>query len=144
MTEPCILILEDDADRIAQFNGVLARLASGMPVFWYRSAKAMVREIGEFLGRTAFISLDHDLEPLPGEEELGEGIDVTRHLATLPPACSVIIHTSNSDRAYWMMDDLERAGWKHLRVPPLGDDWVEADWCRAARHCLRRFQRRRA
>jgi hypothetical protein len=144
MTEPCILILEDNADRITQFTGVLARLASDMPVLWYRSAKAMVREIGEYLGRVAFMSLDHDLEPYPGEEDLGEGVDVTRHLATLRPACPVIIHTSNSDRASWMMADLERAGWKCVRVPPIGDDWVESDWCRAVGRCLKRFQRRRA
>ena len=142
MTEPAILILEDNADRIAQFTGVLARLASGMPVFWYRSAKKMAREIGEFLGRAAFMSLDHDLEPRPGVEELGEGIDVTRHLATVRPACPVIIHKSNSDRASLMIGDLERSGWYYLRVPPIGDDWVELDWGGAVRRCLRRFHRR--
>ena len=133
-----ILILEDDADRIARFNGVLKEICPGIPIRFWRSAPRMVREIGDCLSGACLISLDHDLEPEPGSrEDPGEGVEVTRHLATIRSTCPVIVHTSNTDRGRVMMSDLLEGGWKARRVTPIGADWIETSWKRGVEFLLK-------
>jgi hypothetical protein len=62
---------------------------------------------------------------------------LVQHLAALPPVCPVIVHTSNGERATWMVGELELGGWEFHRVPALGDDWIERDWRRTVRDLLR-------
>src|ERR1700761_2295852 len=97
----------------------------------------MIRELPAVLPATRIISLDHDLEP-EGAVDPGTGGDVAVHLAALGPSCPVLIHSANSERAAWMMDLFESAGWERHRVPPLGDDWIEVDWRRLVRRLLKR------
>ena len=79
------------------------------------------------------------LDPEEGQTaDPGTGWDVTKVLAALPPACPVIIHTSNGERATWMMGEFDLGGWQYDRVPPLGDDWIERHWRRVVRRLLKR------
>jgi hypothetical protein len=124
-----LLMLEDDGERIERFSAVLKVIAPAMPLVVWRSAKQMVREVAPFLSTARLISLDHDLEPLAGDEEdPGDGIEVARFLAERPPVCPVIIHSSNGTRSDWMVGELELGGWNYKRVAPIGDDWIEAYW----------------
>jgi hypothetical protein len=99
----------------------------------------MLREVEALLPAARLISLDHDLDPEDGaSDDPGTGWEVAKFLATLPPVCPVIVHTSNGERGDWMMGEFELAGWKHHRVAPLGDDWIERDWRRLVRRILKR------
>lgn len=134
MTAPVVLMLEDDAERLACFRTVAARL--GVDLVSWPDAHRMIAEVGPFLPTAALISLDHDLEPT-GDSDPGDGLLVAKHLATLAASCPVIIHTSNGARGEMMQGEFDLAGWTHHRVPPFGDDWIEADWFRIVRRLLR-------
>jgi hypothetical protein len=134
-----LLMLEDDADRIRRFRAVLRRLDCDLRLLIWRNAWTMIREVAGYLPQARMISLDHDLEPEEGETtDPGTGWDVAQHLAMQPPVCPVLIHTSNGERATWMMGEFELEGWEYHRVPPLGDDWIERDWRRVVCRVLRR------
>ncbi|MEO0476586.1 MAG: cyclic-phosphate processing receiver domain-containing protein [Planctomycetota bacterium] len=80
------------------------------------------------------VSLDHDLamdDPL-------DGLDVTRELLLLPleQLPSVIVHSSNGERAAIMMGEFELAGWRAERVLPFGKHWIEDDWLATVRERL--------
>ena len=137
-----MLMLEDNAERIARFQAVLVEIAPSLPVQIWRDAWTMLREMEAFLPVARLISLDHDLEPEHASApDPGTGWDVTKVLAALPPVCPVVIHTSNADRSSWMCGEFELGGWEYYRVPPLGDDWIEVDWRRIVRKVLRRAAR---
>lgn len=129
-----ILMLEDDFERLDRFEAVAAKLGAEL-VSW-ADANVMLAELAPHLPTADLISLDHDLFPFR-DIDPGDGLDVAKHLAALKPACPVIVHTSNRVRGDMMMGEFELAGWEHHRVPPLGDDWIEADWFRLARRLLR-------
>ncbi|MCE9565061.1 MAG: hypothetical protein K8U57_23770 [Planctomycetes bacterium] len=130
-----LLMLEDDAERMTRFQAVIARLDVELIV--WRDAHCMIAELAAFLPAARLISLDHDLEP-ESDTDPGDGLDVAKHLANLSPMCPVIIHTSNGVRGDSMTGELELAKWKHHRVMPLGDDWIEVDWYAIARRVLRK------
>ena len=87
----------------------------------------MVRDLPDLLKQARFISLDHDLFTECGYDP-GDGVDVARCLAEQTPTCPVVIHSSNSPRAYIMTGILELEGWQVERSVPLGDNWIEEDW----------------
>jgi len=138
-----ILLLEDDADRLTRFRTVVPRIDACLELQHWSDARAMIREIERYLPQARLVSLDHDLEP--GEESAGtdpgDGLEVAKFLAALPPACPVIIHSSNSQRSLWMAGEFELGGWYCRRVAPIGEDWIERDWRHLARKLLRRTQR---
>src|ERR1700676_2503420 len=108
-----LLMLEDNAERLQRFAATLRRIEPALPLRVWRSAWAMIREVEPLLPSARLISLDHDLDPEEGEStDPGTGWDVTKFLAALPPACPVIIHTSNGERATWMMGEFELGGWR--------------------------------
>ncbi|MDB5340970.1 MAG: hypothetical protein JWN70_6589 [Planctomycetaceae bacterium] len=133
-----ILMLEDEAERLERFSAVLGELAPRLPLKTWRNAHAMIREAGPFLASATMISLDHDLEPEEGCSDPGDGYLVAQWLTSQPIVRPIIIHSSNTERALWMAGEFELAGWKHWRVGPLGDDWVEVDWRHAVRRILKR------
>jgi hypothetical protein len=55
-------MLEDNAERLERFAGVLRVLEPELPLRVWRDAHAMIREAGPLLALSALISLDHDLE----------------------------------------------------------------------------------
>jgi hypothetical protein len=122
------LLLEDNAERLARFVAVLQAIDPTLPLRAWRDAHAMIREAGPLLSSTRLISLDHDLEPELGEPDLGDGYIVTKWLVSQPMVRPVIVHSSNSERAAWMAGEFDLARWRHWRVAPLGEDWIESDW----------------
>src|SRR6476469_5957635 len=121
-------MLEDSAERLERFAAVLRHLDPELPLRVWRDAHAMVREAGPLLPSARLISLDHDLEPTTGESDPGDGYMVAQWLVTQPVVRPVIVHTSNGERSSWMAGAFDLGGWRHWRVIPFGDDWIEAEW----------------
>src|SRR4051794_39820962 len=92
MSVPIVLMLEDDDEGIDRFEVVAVKL--GVELISWPDANVMLAEMGQFLHTASLISLDHDLFPFR-DIDPGDGLDVAKHLATLLPACPVIVHTSN-------------------------------------------------
>src|SRR5260370_18733544 len=98
-----ILILEDNEDRIRAFEAAVAQLGANLGVKFWCDARGFVAECDQFLPDAALISLDHDLNPAgPNERDPGTGLDVAQFLGRLPSICPVILHSSNTDRAWSM------------------------------------------
>jgi ADP-ribosylglycohydrolase len=132
-----ILILEDNDERIAAFQKAAAELGDGIELKVWRDAPSMMAECEAFFPTAAIISLDHDLNPMPGAiVDPGTGVDVARFLGDFMPVCPVVIHSSNTDRAYSMLNELRFAGWIVDRVGPIGADWIETTWLRSVRRLL--------
>ena len=128
-----VAILEDNDERTEAMRECLSRLVDPRDIQFFKSAPQMADWLREHLDRVRVISLDHDLDPVPGPDgkaiEAGDGRDVANYLATQRPACPVIIHTSNSDGASSMRFALEDAGWTVIRVLPLdGMAWISTRW----------------
>ena len=132
-----ILILEDNDERSAAFQKTVDAMGGGFKLKIWRDAPSMIAECEAFFPTAALISLDHDLNPLPGATaDPGTGVDVARFLGDFLPVCPVLIHSSNIDRVYSMHNELRFAGWTVDRVGPLGTDWIERSWLRTARQLL--------
>ncbi len=132
-----VLLLEDEADRIRRFSTALRRIEPGLPLLVWRDAHRMSREVGNHLGSARLISLDHDLEPQPGDPpDLGDGMVVAKALVSHRQPCPVIIHSSNGTRSDWMAGEFELAGWSYRRVAPIGERWIEEYWRSVARELL--------
>jgi hypothetical protein len=123
-----LLMLEDNAERVERFVAVLRAVAPDLPFRVWGDANVMIREAGPLLASARLISLDHDLEPGPGAPDPGDGYMVAEWLVSQAIVRPVIVHSSNGERARWMAGSFDLAGWRHERVVPLGEDWVESDW----------------
>src|SRR5206468_4333813 len=127
-------------ERIAAFQKTVAALGDGFELKVWRDAPSMIAECEAFFPTTALISLDHDLNPMPGATvDPGTGVDVARFLGDFMPVCPVLIHSSNTERVYSMHNELRFAGWLVDRVGPLGTDWIETSWLRGARRLLAEY-----
>jgi ADP-ribosylglycohydrolase len=134
-----ILILEDNEERIAAFQHIIAGLGDGFALKIWRDAPSMITECEPFFSSTVLISLDHDLNPAPGAAaDPGTGVDVAKFLAECRPVCPVIIHSTNAERAHSMHNELRFADWIAERVGPIGNNWVETLWLRKVREFLSR------
>ena len=127
-----VAILEDDTRRVTAMQACLARLLPAAQQVFFDEAGAMISWLGQNLGQVVLISLDHDL-PLRDESgqtiDCGTGRDVVDYLATVPPTCPVIVHSSNIDRAPGMFFALKASGWPCIRVCPCDDlTWISAGW----------------
>ncbi len=132
-----VLILEDNDERIAAFQQAVATLGDGFELKVWRDAPSMIAECEAFFPTAALISLDHDLNPMPGAiADPGTGVDVARFLGDFIPVCPVLIHSSNTDRVYSMHNELRFAGWMVDRVGPMGTDWIGTSWLRSAQRLL--------
>src|SRR5579871_6576737 len=136
-----ILILEDNDERIAAFERTVAALGDGFELKVWRDAPAMCAECEACFPSTVLISLDHDLNPAPGSKtDPGTGLDIARFLADFVPVCPLLIHSSNTDRAYSMQNEFRFAGWMAERVGPIGTNWIETSWLRRVREMLAEHQ----
>src|SRR5262245_32778355 len=133
-----LLMLEDNAERVERFAAAVRAIDASLALMVWRDAKAMIREVGPHLGAARLISLDHDLEALAGDPDPGDGLEVAKFLVSQPVVRPVIIHTSNGRRAEWMAGEFDLAGWRHWRVAPLGEDWIEVDWRRLVKRLLKK------
>ena len=135
MRDHMILILEDNGERIAAFEEAVR--AMGATIRLWRDAPTMLAECADCLPFANLISLDHDLMPAtPDSPDPGTGLEVAEFLATFPPACEVIIHTTNIERRWSMHNELRHAGWKTTIVAPLTPDWIKTSWSAAARTAI--------
>ena len=134
-----LLMLEDDDDRIRRFRAALRRIAPDFPLVVWPDAHRMCLEVGPYLPDARLISLDHDLDPPPGESsDPGDGLIVAKFLVNHPQPCPVLIHSSNGTRSDWMAGEFELAGWHHRRVAPIGERWIEEYWLVVVRELLGR------
>jgi ADP-ribosylglycohydrolase len=135
-----ILILEDNEERIAGFQSAVAALGPEFDLKIWRDAHTMIAECEAFFPSAALISLDHDLNPLPGfQGDPGTGLDAARFLGDFLPVCPVLIHSSNTERVWSMHNDLRFGGWSVDQVGPLGTDWIETSWLTRVRQLLAQF-----
>src|SRR6266513_2085646 len=106
-----ILILEDNDERIVAFRKSVAALGDDCELKVWRDAPSMIADCEALFPTAALISLDHDLNPMPGVTvDPGSGVDVARFLGDFMPVCPVLVHSSNTDRVYSMHNELRFAG----------------------------------
>jgi ADP-ribosylglycohydrolase len=135
-----ILILEDNDERIAGFKEAVAALGEGFELRIWRDAPSMISECLEYFPTAALICLDHDLNPQPGATaDPGTGLDVANFLGDFLPVCPVLIHSSNIDRVYSMLNELRFGRWIVDRIGPLGADWIKTTWQRRMRELLAEY-----
>src|SRR5262245_50030208 len=135
-----VLILEDNDERIAAFQEAAARFGKNFTLKVWRDAPSMIAECEEFFPTAALISLDHDLSPAPDATVgPGTGLEVAQFLGDFLPVCPVLVHSSNVDRVYSMLNELRFAGWTADRVEPHGSDWIRSSWPQAARRFLDQY-----
>jgi hypothetical protein len=125
-------ILEDDPNRIVAMRACLAETLPGIGVVFFEDAQKMIAWLAEHLGEVVLISLDHDL-PLRTQEgrtiDCGTGRQVADYLASVPPTCPVIVHSSNGHCAPGMVFALTDACWPCSCVYPCNDTaWVVGAW----------------
>lgn len=132
-----LLLLEDNAERIAAFEAVVRQLGDDWQMRVWRDAPTMIAECEDCFDDTHLISLDHDLNPQPGApRDPGTGLEVAKLLASHIPFCPVIIHSTNADCAWSMHNELRFGGWTVERFGPIGDDWFRKLWLPKARELL--------
>lgn len=126
MAQRIILILEDDASRVARFE---AALGDAWQVIQRPNVTEMIGVTKKSLASADLLSLDHDLyDPAHPDVDPGDGLEFVRWLVDQEPMRPVIIHSSNTNRAKIMIGDLDLAKWTAELVMPISDDWVENDW----------------
>jgi hypothetical protein len=132
-----VLILEDKPERQAEFERIATTLGEQFQVLIWDDANRMRKECERFLPRAALISLEQDLDAKPGvASDPGSGLDVAKFLAEKAPVCPVIVHTSNTDRSFSILNELRFADWRVDRVGPIGERWIEKYWTPKAREML--------
>jgi len=129
-----IIILEDNVERTRDFEAAVASLGPDYRLRLWHDAPAMMAECLPVLPECCLISLDHDLNPMPGAiQDPGTGLEVAELLARQKPVCSVIIHTSNNERRWSMHNEFRFGGWSVEIVPPFGEGWIYQSWLPRAR-----------
>ena len=132
-----VLILDDKSERRAEFERLAPTLGDDFEVLIWDDANRMQKECERFLSRAALISLENDLDGKPGAcSDPGTGLDVAKFLAEKKPVCPVIVHTSNTDRSFSILNELRFADWRVDRVGPFGERWIEKYWARKAKEML--------
>ena len=132
-----IILLEDNPERVRQFESAVAQLAPDYRLRIWRDAERMMTQCHKDLADVALISLDHDLNKEKEDSpDPGDGVQVAEFLARLPNLCPVILHTSNAERVWSMHNAFRFGGWKTEQVMPFGDDWITRHWLPKARLLL--------
>ncbi len=117
-----ILVLEDDEKRIRQFLQATKGLGDNYEGKVWRNAYTMRSECEDFFPSAALISIPDRL--------------IASFLAECRPVCPIIIHTSNTDQAASMENDLRFADWITESIVPTGENWIEEKWLKRVRDLL--------
>ena len=142
MKRKMILILEDNPERLRQFEAAMSQLGPLYRLRTWCDANRMIAECDEMLADAALISLDHDLNKEHEDSaDPGDGVQAARFLAALPQICPVILHTSNTERVWSMHNEFRFGGWECERVAPLGEDWINRSWLSMASALLEKIAR---
>ena len=129
MSRNLILILEDNDDRIKDFQSVVESFGKDFSLRIWNDAPSMIAELPSVLDEASLISLDHDLNPRTNDvTDPGTGLEVAEFLAKHSPVCPVLIHSTNFEKAWSMYNELRFGGWQVDRVGPIGDDWIRLLW----------------
>jgi hypothetical protein len=124
-----ILILEDNEDRIRNFQGAVKSLRGNYSDRIWFDAPNMIKDLPTVLNQAGLISLDHDLNPQPNvAADPGTGLEVAEFLAKLSPVCPILIHSTNYEKAWSMHNEFRFGGWQVDRVGPIGNDWLQSLW----------------
>ena len=127
-----VAILEDNGGRIAQMQACLAEALPGIPSVFFANAREMISWLQQHLGEVLLISLDHDLPLLDANRrpiDSGDGRMVADFLASKPPTCPVIVHSSNTECAPGMSFALKEKKWPTVRIVPYEDQaWIRDAW----------------
>ena len=124
------LVLEDNSNRTAAFQNAAKLCRQSEEIRIWRIAAQMIQELPKLLSRATLLSLDHDLyKQRESDPDPGCGRDVANFLARQKPLCPVIIHSTNTDAAWGMHNELTSAGWKIEIIHHLDEaDWIETRW----------------
>jgi hypothetical protein len=136
-----IVILEDNQDRQAVMADCLADRFYQYDARFFKTSSEIIHFLEEHLSETIVISLDHDLELIPGKNgqtiDGGTGREVANYLAGKSPVCPVVIHSTNSAAVLGMEMVLQNSRWRTTRVIPWGDlEWIPSQWFRAIRQAI--------
>ena len=136
-----IVILEDNLDRRLVMLECLQDRFSQYDVRFFVTAGELIAHLRTHLDQVLVIALDHDLDLIPIDPrrniDPGSGRDVADFLATVPPVCPVLIHSTNVPAAFGMKTALEEADWICERViPGPGEDWIRDDWFPQLRNAI--------
>ena len=124
-----ILMLEDESDRLTRFDSAISKLGEAVEWRHWRTAEEFIAGFKSTDRPPGLICLDHDLfTDHPDDPDPGDGRDVAEFMATQPPCCHVIIHSSNAHAADSMFFTLSDANWDVEKIAPLGQDWIESYW----------------
>jgi CheY-like chemotaxis protein len=129
-----ILVLEDNDDRIHAMRDIVSDRLGEFDIRFFKSCQEMQDAITEDgLADVALISLDHDLEMLPGPEgrmiDPGTGVEMAMWLKPQQPQCPVIVQTTNTVGGKEMVRLLRHGGWHVDRVVPHdGEAWIPSIW----------------
>lgn len=133
-----LLILDDDRVRLRGFDAIAPLLGKEWEIKAWRDAPSMISEVDLLLSRAHLISLDHDLyKDSESDPDPGSGRVIADHLAKRDPVCPVIIHSTNTDAAWGMHNELKAGGWRVELVHHLSQTtWIEDLWLPVARQIL--------
>jgi CheY-like chemotaxis protein len=136
-----IVILEDNSDRRSEMERCLRDRFRHYESVFFDDAKLMRVFLETNLASTLVISLDHDLEPKSQHNgkplDPGTGRQLADFLVQQPPACPIIIATTNSAAGDGMEFVLREAHWETHRVYPWGDlEWISSQWFRTVRNAI--------
>ena len=124
------LVLEDNPKRTEAFQNAAKLFGKSEEVRIWRIAAQMIQELPGLLPGATLLSLDHDLyKQDESDPNPGCGRDVANFLARQKPLCPVIIHSTNTDAAWGMHNELTSAGWEVEIIHHLDEaDWIEVRW----------------
>ena len=123
------MILEDNSDRIRDFEAAISSLNSDYRMRLWHDAPTMLTECVSDLPNCCLISLDHDLNSMPGAtQDPGTGLEVAELLGKQRPVCPIIIHSSNVEKRWSMHNEFRFGNWQVEIVPPIGDNWIFNSW----------------
>jgi hypothetical protein len=100
MARNLILILEDNENRIRDFQVAVKSFGGSYHARIWMDAPTMISEVPFVLDLACIISLDHDLNPQPDvTTDAGTGLEVAEFIASYPPLCPELIHSTNYEKA---------------------------------------------
>lgn len=125
-----LLILDDDRNRLRAFDAVVPRLGKDWMIRAWRDAPTMAVDVDPLLAEAQLISLDHDLyKDSPSDPDPGSGRMIANLLSKRDPVCPVILHSTNTDAAWGMFNELTSAKWNVELVHHLNQSsWIEDLW----------------
>lgn len=125
-----LLILDDDRARLRGFDEIMPRLGKEWGLMAWRDAPSMIAELDLLLGKAQLISLDHDLyKDSPADPDPGSGRMIANLLSQREPVCPVIVHSTNTDAAWGMFNELTSGGWNVKLVHHVNQyAWIEELW----------------